>query len=178
MFGVEASLSQELIDQVRADVDRHLEKNPEHKYLQHITLTCIEELDKELSLKGYPPFEYAMIFRFQPGIVQHIHLDGASLQNVRHASLNVLVRGENATFEWYKTDRLPDVIETETQIKSLKFEGGPDDYELREVMTIPQVHWVTTSVPHRVVHTSDVTNLVCIRFKNNPSFKSLVKAWT
>ena len=176
MYGVEASLSQGLIDHLRDDVDQHLEKNPAHKFLDHIKLTCEDALNEELTKKGYPPFEYAIIFRYIEGVEQEIHVDGVDANNLRRSSLNIITHGEKATFEWFI---IPEqmVREEKTDIKSFKFDHVPDDRKkLLEAWPVPKVHCVKTNVPHRFI-AHEPLNLVCLRFKNNPDFFAMKKLW-
>lgn len=170
MYGIQATLSQGIIDHLRKDVDLHLEKYPAHKFLDNIRITCVGALNAELSPRGYPPFEYAMLFRFIDGVKQQIHIDGVNVDNLRRATLNVLTHGEKATFEWFSMGA--DIYREENyKIKSFKFDPNGEK-TLLEAWDVPQVHLATTDVPHRFIAHEPV-NLVCLRFKTNPSFDEL-----
>jgi hypothetical protein len=148
---------------------------------QHHTLTQVEfSRDTVLWLNAFTmreyrhQFEYAVLFRWEPGAVQPLHIDGVPPGAPRNASLNLLVSGgEEATFEWYKAEVLPEPLDSTSGIKA--FNVKQEEAVLINREPLRQFALYRTNLPHRVANITTPTELLCLRLKGNPTFDELTR---
>lgn len=121
-------------------------------------------ITREFLEKGWPAFEYAILFNWHKDQLQHIHIDGVPPEK-RHASLNVIIKGgEGCKFQWYDAPAFGSGA-TVNQIVSWRVDDDAAKL-IHETPLLPTM-LVRTDIPHKVVVESD-TILLCLRFRGNP----------
>lgn len=143
------------------------------KVLSHYSLRNVNAVNNELSRFGIPQLEYAMIFHYPKWYTQVIHVDGVTRANPRNASLNFVISGTNAVFEWF-TGKETKVVEND--ISYLGVEEASEQLLYSEPLA--PIHLANTRIPHRVRTTDSEVRLLCLRFHNNPSFDHLKSRFT
>lgn len=139
-------------------------------YPNEMNKPMIKKLNEQLqSLYNFPSIEYALVFKHLK--TQPIHVDGHD--NIRYASLNLPLSGyENTKMVFYKSK-----INTRDIIPTDAFYFSKDEIEFdAELPGTSDWVLVNSSVPHNIVNTNpiDPRMTICFRFKDNPSFNSLL----
>lgn len=145
-------------------------KNAGSKFISYLPINQFRFLDIYLTSIGMPSLEYAVAFRFDANQQQPIHIDGDN--EFRKCSLNFLISG-GGEVDFYTCDKEPDVKISSTGIRSYSLSHAK--CELLSAHEMTSAFLMTTDIPH-CAKQNTATDLLCVRFANNPSFQQVLDA--